>query len=559
MPRRSSRLAKKKRVNMNEDAMFFRATKTTKDDWTEVEDRDPVPVYRSKKMFRKKLPKAVKLPPKKIKKKRQVIDLTKKKKRREVIDLTRDDEKLSVIERDEKQVDYYVESAQERADRIQNMDRKVLKADSQTNQISKKRRHLLFLNPGDGVLQRTIMSFLNNSPLPAWAVPFAKHLRYNRDKGRLIWVEDGTRPLPLGFSFDKRQAVKRLYFDPREPSTIKPIASKLYRLWANISKANVTRILRTLETYQLNFGRRRPPDLKNRFFMRNPGMIVMDMFFPSTNLGWEKTNVLACADAWSRYCGVYVIDTKRKADVLKAMTDFLKDFAAMGHLPRRILSDKGSDMASATQAIERSRQEKDGDKPMVLHTATGTPVLLVEGLNAEVQRKMQVFRTSGLIENVGQIAHEIAFQINNQRRPVRGNLTPIQLLSLDKAGREAINKLYKDKTVTAEIPGLPGLFVGDTVRLLKMTRKEQEENKIKGFAPKWTKRLYTVIRKTHLRKNEFAFRYDIGLPDTYYRHELLKIRGEVDREVPQNYVRYKEVVYGGYDPKDDEEWEHEDS
>ena len=62
-----------------------------------------------------------------------------------------------------------------------------------------------------------------------------------------------------------------------------------------------------------------------------------------------------------------------------------------------------------------------------------------------------------------------------------------------------------------------------------------------------------------MRKNEFAFRYDIGLPDTYYRHELLKIRGEVDRQVPQNYVRYKEVVYGGYDPQDDEEWEHEDS
>ena len=57
MPRRSSRLAKKKRVNMNEDAMFFRATKTTQDDWTEVEDLDPVPVYRDKKMFRKKLPK----------------------------------------------------------------------------------------------------------------------------------------------------------------------------------------------------------------------------------------------------------------------------------------------------------------------------------------------------------------------------------------------------------------------------------------------------------------------------------------------------------------------
>ena len=550
MPRRSSRL--KKRVNYNEDAMFYRATNTKKSDWTEVEDPDPVPVYRPKPLFRKKLPKKKKViqvpPPRKKKKKREVIDLT-----------NDDDEKRAVIEVDEGEVDFAPESAQERAKRIQSMDRRVLKADPQTNNISKKRRHLLFLNPGDGVLQQGIMSFLNNQPLPAWAVPFARNLRYNRVKGRLLWVEEGSRPLPLGFSFDKRHAVKRLYFDPREPSTIKPIAAKLYRRWANISKANITRILKSLETYQLNFGRRRPPDLKNRFFMRNPGMIVMDMFFPSTHLGWEKTNVLCCADAWSRYTGVYVIDTKRKADVLKAMSDFLKEFAALGHLPRRILSDKGSDMASATQAIERYRQAKDGDKPMVLHTATGTPVLLIEAVNAQVQRRMQVFRTSGLIENVGQIAHEIAYQINRQPRPDRGNLTPLQLLALDRAGRESINKLYKDRVVHAEIPGLSPLYVNDTVRLLKMTRKEQETNAVKGFAPKWTKRLYTVLRKTALRKNEFAYRYDIGLPDTYYRHELLKVRDPVDTDVPDKYVRYKEVVYGGYDPADDEEWEHEDA
>ena len=556
MPRRSSRLAKKKRINYNEDALFYRATKTKKSDWTEVEDRDPVPIYRNKPLYRKKLPK-----------KPKVIDLTKsrqnrrnelKKPRRQIIDLTDDDEKLAVIEKDEKQVDFAYETAEERADRIQHMDRKVLKADPQTNNISKKRRHLLFINPGDGVLQRCIMSFLANQPLPPWAVPFARHLRYDKVKGRLLWIEEGTRPLPLAFSFDKRDAVKRLYFDPREPSTIKPIAARLYKLWANISKANITRVLKSLETYQLNFGRRRPPDLKNRFFMRKPGMICMDMFFPSTNLGWERTNVLCCCDAWSRFTGVYVIDTKRKADVLRAMTDFLKAFAAMGHLPRRILCDKGSDMASATQAIERYRQPQDGDKPLVLHTATGTPVLLIEGLNAQVQRRMQVFRTSGLIENASQICHEIAEQINRQPRPDRGNLSPNQLLSLASAGRESINKLYKDRTVTAEIPGLPQLRVNDTVRLLKMTRKEQEQNKIKGFAPKWTKRLYTVIRKTALRKNEFAYRYDIGLPDTFYRHELLKVR-EVDSEVPNQYVRYREVVYGGYDPADDEEWEHSDA
>ena len=101
--------------------------------------------------------------------------------------------------------------------------------------------------------------------------------------------------------------------------------------------------------------------------------------------------------------------------------------------------------------------------------------------------------------------------------------------------------------------------MGSKVRLLKMTRKEQETNAMKGFAAKWTKRIYTVYKKTKLRKNPFMFRYDIGLADTYYRHELLKVRGAlVDQDVP-NLVRYKEVSVGDqYDPEEDgEEWEHE--
>ena len=70
--------------------------------------------------------------------------------------------------------------------------------------------------------------------------------------------------------------------------------------------------------------------------------------------------------------------------------------------------------------------------------------------------------------------------------------------------------------------------------------------------------MYTVLRKTRMRKNQFHFRYHLGLPDSYYRHELQKVR-EVDKDVPNDYVRYKEVVIGGYDPKDDEEWEHSDA
>ena len=542
-PRRSSRLRKKKRVNYGEDALWYRALGQGKDAWNEmvqVAADDPPPqqkAWQKKKLFQTKPPK-----PKKVKKR-----------------LVR---KPAQIEIDEKEVDFdfaQMEDAQGRVDRIVGAEPQKKQVPQGGNQISRKRKHLLFMNPGDVPIQAAMVALNNNQPLPAWARPFRSQL--GMANGRLTWSEQNVT-LPFAYKHDKRREVKKLYFDPREPATILPIVSKLYKKWANINRKNVRVVLQSLETYQLNKGRRRPPDIKNRMFLKGPGMLAMDMFFPSVNLGWERTNVLCCMDSWSRYCGVYVLDTKRYADVFKGMKDFLTKFASFGHMPRRILSDKGSDMAAAKQAIEPYRQAKDKDAPMVLHSATGTPVLIIEGLNAQVQRRMQVFRTSELIDSASQIAHEIADQINNQPRPDRGGLTPIQLLQLDADGREAVNRMYKDRTVSREIPGLRPLFVNDTVRLLKMTRKEQEQNKIKGFAPKWSKRLYTVLRKTRLRKNEYVFRYDIGLPDTYYRHELQKIRGgNVDTGVPNQYVRYKEVTIGGYEPEDDmfgdEEWEHD--
>ena len=89
-----------------------------------------------------------------------------------------------------------------------------------------------------------------------------------------------------------------------------------------------------------------------------------------------------------------------------------------------------------------------------------------------------------------------------------------------------------------------------------MTRKEQEQNKIKGFAPKWSKRLYTILRKTRLRKNEFVFRYDSRTRTT---EDPWRKRGSRGPEPVR--PRYKEVTIGGYEPEDDmfgdQEWEHE--
>ena len=427
--------------------------------------------------------------------------------------------------------------------------------------VSQIRRRLLFMLPGDEKIMMAVYAIKNNGALPAWARRYRNYLKV--EDGRLYWVEQdrgGILRLPFGTKEELRSEVKNLYYDPRQPATIEPITEKLRWKWANITKKVVTRVLRSLETYQLNFGRRRPPDIKNRMFLYAPGMMAMDMFFPSTKDGWEKYNCLCCMDTWSRYVGLYAINTKRKADVIVAMKDFLAKFAALGHMPRRILSDKGTDMAGAVDAMEPYRQAKDGDKDLVLHTATGTPVLIVEGMNAQVQRRMAVFSTSKLIDNPAHILHEIAEQINNEPRQTRGGLTPLQLLRLDKTGRDEVNTKYRDRYVPiGELPGLPKLSVGDRCRLLKMTRKEQETNKLKGFSAKWSKQIYEVQTKTKLRKNPFMHRYGIGKSDTYYRHELLRISGPVDTHVPQDLVRFKEVSIGDeYVPGlSDEEWEHD--
>ena len=95
--RRSSRLAKKKRVNYNEDALWYRAAKTTKEGWNRMIERvkdDPEPMFRRRQLFRPKQPK--KAP--------QVV-------RR----------KLARVEQDAREVNFRrqdLESAQSRVDRV---------------------------------------------------------------------------------------------------------------------------------------------------------------------------------------------------------------------------------------------------------------------------------------------------------------------------------------------------------------------------------------------------------------------------------------------------------
>ena len=87
MPRRSSRLAAKKKVNYGEDALWYRALGQGKDAWNEMIQTvadDPPPVqkpWQKKKLFQKK--------PKPPKKKKKILKRTKAR-----------------IEQDEKEIDY---------------------------------------------------------------------------------------------------------------------------------------------------------------------------------------------------------------------------------------------------------------------------------------------------------------------------------------------------------------------------------------------------------------------------------------------------------------------
>ncbi len=85
-----------------------------------------------------------------------------------------------------------------------------------------------------------------------------------------------------------------------------------------------------------------------------------------------------------------------------------------------------------------------------------------------------------------------------------------------------------------------------------MTRKEQIQNKTKGFAPKWSKTVHQVKRKVPLPKNNSCFRYYLeGGSVFYYRHELLKVPRKLDKKV-RDYIEHKEYVIAP-----DEDWSAE--
>ena len=401
-------------------------------------------------------------------------------------------------------------------------------------------RRLLFCNPGDESIQLAHYAVVKQVELPNWAKPFRKLLSADHDT---LFFQVRARDLPFAWSYQKRKAVKLCYFHPKKPSTIQPITDELRSQFCNVTKKDVTQILRSLETYQRNFRRMRPPKVLGRMNLSQPGILACDMFFPSKTLGWRKMNCLSVMDTWSRFVRCYALPKKDLKSQEAAFILFMNEFTALGHIPRRMLADKGSDLAGAKKVMEKYRLARDKNGPMVLHSATGTPINIIEAINAQIQRRMQVFRTAGLTDDPSVLLTDVCDQINNQKRPDRGNLTPLQLLALTAAERHEVNKIYTDRTMIPEVVGLQPLLVGNFCRILKMTRKEQEQNKTKGFAPKWSKQVYRLEKKLPIAKNKEHFRYYLKhVAEWYYRHELLKIPKRLDTKVVKGTIVHKEKV-----------------
>ena len=221
-------------------------------------------------------------------------------------------------------------------------------------------------------------------------------------------------------------------------------------------------------------------------------------------------------------------------------------------MPRRLLTDKGSELHVGTPLMEKFRLPRDGTKPMHLRSFTGTPVQSVENMNAQYQRRLEPYRITEIHDDVAPLLWDISEQLNNQRRPKRGNHTPYELLLMTEPQRRDVNKTYDDSYFGIGVEGqkkLPLLKNGDSVRKLEMTFKDQATGKLKGFQEKWSRRIYQVLGKTGLNRNKHVFRYRIGDPKrTYYRHELLLIPKEVDSEILRYSTSGSHLVQDVYTP-----------
>ena len=99
-----------------------------------------------------------------------------------------------------------------------------------------------------------------------------------------------------------------------------------------------------------------------------------------------------CMDVWSRFSRAYAVEKREQQFYKVAMEAFFKELMSLGVMPRRLLTDKGSELHIGTPLMEKFRLPRDGKNPMHLRSFTGTPVQSVENMNAQYQRRLEPYR-----------------------------------------------------------------------------------------------------------------------------------------------------------------------
>ena len=137
------------------------------------------------------------------------------------------------------------------------------------------------------------------------------------------------------------------------------------------------------------------------------------------------------------------MERKTKVLTLQCFEEFFKELTSLGHLPKILLSDKGSEFIG----LKKSKLFEKW-KIKIYHSPTGSPIHIVEALQAQYMRRAAIYRTALITDNPGHIMHIISEQINNQVRRVFDDKTPLQLLKMNKEQRKIINDSKQTTTRT---------------------------------------------------------------------------------------------------------------
>jgi hypothetical protein len=413
-----------------------------------------------------------------------------------------------------------------------------------------------FLNISD----QSILEYVAGQQ-PKWANLFPQNLSVEKNRAYF----DG---LPILLKDERRQIVKKTYFDPALPISIYAIHDHLRKVYANITRRNVTSTLRTLETYQRLSTRQLPHKITGRVEVYSPGFLAADTVYPSRKNGWgPNTIILTVVDMWSRYSGAYLLSDKRKNTVAKAFQLYIDSFMKLtDSRPRKLMLDKGSELKGLDEIMERYSAKR----PCVFRSLTGQPVNIIEGLNAQVQRMAQVYNEAGIVSSYDDVLYLVMNAINHQSRPDRMGYNPTELMQMNAGMRQDVNSNYKFRNLMSAEKN--PLSLGSVVRILMLNRKEQVDAKTKGFPANWSTDVFMVTNRRAVIKNPGVFKYFCKSMSTgekiqgsRFRHELLELKGvktlaDIDQNVPR--VPLKKVrrdlyrVEGSgeralYDPADD--------